>query len=251
MRDNAAALTAGGKIYAKKRKARKDQVEQVEFDPKARQKFLTGFHKRKLERREHAIAQAKAKEREERLEMRREKREQQKDILAQRILENKSFYGTATSDNEDDDGQSTSHESGSESDSDSQAGPATSSRDSAKDVAVLTSESAVTTVTIIKDFDPARLEDEEVDLERKLSPQGLIKKIVDDVVKRTKQTSDDEAEQAGNKKPKKKKAKKFRYETKAKRAMKNTKDRAANKDRGAAKRAARGAKDKGAAKKRR
>ncbi|KAJ2811339.1 hypothetical protein GGI24_006847, partial [Coemansia furcata] len=69
MRDNnAALLTKGSKVYAKKRRAKKEQVEKIEFDPKARHSFLTGFHKRKLERRENAIAQAKAKDREDYLE---------------------------------------------------------------------------------------------------------------------------------------------------------------------------------------
>ncbi|KAJ2615049.1 hypothetical protein GGF44_005970, partial [Coemansia sp. RSA 1694] len=127
MRDNAALLTKGSKVYAKKRKARKEQVEKVEFDPKARRSFLTGFHKRKLERRETAIAQAKAKEREDHLELRREKREQQKDLLAQRIMENKSYYGIATSDNENeeasDDGASSNGGGGGEGgDSDSDSG---------------------------------------------------------------------------------------------------------------------------------
>ncbi|KAJ2332176.1 hypothetical protein GGI00_002909, partial [Coemansia sp. RSA 2681] len=103
------------------------------------------------------------------------------------------------------------------------------------------------------DFDPARLEDEEVDLERKLTPQGLIKRIVDGVVKRSKQEEADSkaAAAAANKKPKKKKEKKFRYETKAKRSLKNTKDRAANKDRAIAQRTARNTKDKTTSKRRR
>ncbi|KAI8321307.1 hypothetical protein GQ54DRAFT_251478, partial [Martensiomyces pterosporus] len=77
--DNATLLTSGNKAYAKKRKARREQVEEVAFDPKARRTFLTGFHKRKVERRERAMAQLKEREREDRLEMRREKREQQQE----------------------------------------------------------------------------------------------------------------------------------------------------------------------------
>ncbi|KAJ2490897.1 hypothetical protein IWW37_002781 [Coemansia sp. RSA 2050] len=246
MRDNAALLTKGSKVYAKKRKAKKEQVEKIEFDPKARRTFLTGFHKRKLERRENAITQAKAKEREEYLEARREKREQQKDLLAQRIMENKAYYGIATSDN-DEEGSMSESGNGSE-DSDNGGN---SKRRKGKDVAVLTGESSVTTVTVIKDFDPARLEDEEVDLERKLTPQGLIKKIVDGVAKRSKQKDGEEAASKATSKKPKKKEKKFRYETKAKRAMKNTKDRAANKDRAIAQRSARSAKDKTATGKRR
>ncbi|KAJ2433441.1 hypothetical protein GGF42_009396, partial [Coemansia sp. RSA 2424] len=204
---------------------------------------------------------AKAKEREDHLELRREKREQQKDLLAQRIMENKSYYGIATSDNEDeeasDDNASSNGEKGGGGDSDSDSGDTkeavpNAKRRKGKDVAVLTGETSVTTVTVIKDFDPARLEDEEVDLERKLTPQGLIKKIVDGVVKRSKQEeADSKAAAAASKRPKKKKEKKFRYETKAKRSLKNTKDRAANKDRAIAQRTARNTKDKTTSKRRR
>lgn len=34
--DNAAVLSAGGKVYARKRQAKKDTVEKVEFDFEAR-----------------------------------------------------------------------------------------------------------------------------------------------------------------------------------------------------------------------
>ncbi|KAJ2746061.1 hypothetical protein GGI20_001688 [Coemansia sp. BCRC 34301] len=255
MRDNAEILTKGSRVYAKKRKARKEQVEKIEFDPKARRTFLTGFHKRKLERRENAIAQAKAKDREDHLELRREKREQQKDLLAQRIMENKSYYGIATSDNEDDEeaGAEDASSGGGSSDSGDDSGghgkKTDAKRHKGKDVAVLTDETSVTTITVVKDFDPASLEDEEVDLERKLTPQGLIKKIVDGVVKRSKQGEAD-SKATASKKPKKKE-KKFRYETKAKRSLKNTKDRAANKDRAIAQRAARNTRDKATSKRRR
>ncbi|KAJ2909597.1 hypothetical protein GGI21_001718, partial [Coemansia aciculifera] len=161
-----------------------------------------------------------------------------------------SYYGIDASDNgeegDEDDDEAASGDSGAEDIS-------AKRRRKGEDVAVLTGESLVTTVTVIKDFDPTRLEDEEVHLERKLTPQGLIKKIVGDVVKRSKQEEADSkaAAAAASKKPKKKKEKKFRYETKAKRSLKNTKDRAANKDRAIAQRSARNTKDKTASKRRR
>ncbi|PIA15129.1 hypothetical protein COEREDRAFT_28231, partial [Coemansia reversa NRRL 1564] len=77
--NNSTTLTRGGRVYAKKRKAKRAQVEEVVFDPTARHSFLTGFHKRKVQRREHAVAEAKAYERQEKLDMRRERREQLKD----------------------------------------------------------------------------------------------------------------------------------------------------------------------------
>lgn len=55
---------------AKRRKT--EQVEEITFDPSARQEFLTGFHKRKQQRKEHAREVAVKREKEERLKERRE-----------------------------------------------------------------------------------------------------------------------------------------------------------------------------------
>ena len=49
-------------------------VEEITFDPAAREEFLTGFHKRKLARVKHAQGEAAKKEREERVKKRREVR---------------------------------------------------------------------------------------------------------------------------------------------------------------------------------
>lgn len=48
----------------KRRKVEAKQVEEISFDPEARQEYLSGFHKRKLQRAEHGreVAQKKAKE---------------------------------------------------------------------------------------------------------------------------------------------------------------------------------------------
>lgn len=46
-------------------------VEEVTFDPAAREEFLTGFHKRKVQRAKHAQEIAEKKAREERIEQRR------------------------------------------------------------------------------------------------------------------------------------------------------------------------------------
>jgi ribosomal RNA-processing protein 17 len=49
-------------------------VEEITFDPAARQEFLTGFHKRKLQRAKHALEAAEKRAREERLVERRKAR---------------------------------------------------------------------------------------------------------------------------------------------------------------------------------
>lgn len=56
---------------AKRRKVTTTAVEEVNFDPDARQEFLTGFHKRKVQRSKHAQEIAEKKAKEERLVTRR------------------------------------------------------------------------------------------------------------------------------------------------------------------------------------
>lgn len=48
------------------------QVEELTFDPAARQEYLTGFHKRKVQRIKHAQLENAKKEREEKVLHRRE-----------------------------------------------------------------------------------------------------------------------------------------------------------------------------------
>ncbi|PRP81964.1 putative protein required for cell viability Rrp17 [Planoprotostelium fungivorum] len=61
------------KAINKKRKAERAQsnVPEVKFDPDARKEFLTGFHKRKLERRQEAMKNIKEKQRLEKIEERK------------------------------------------------------------------------------------------------------------------------------------------------------------------------------------
>jgi ribosomal RNA-processing protein 17 len=55
----------------KRRRTEPTAVEEITFDPSARQEYLTGFHKRKLERASHAREQAKKQARIEKLEARK------------------------------------------------------------------------------------------------------------------------------------------------------------------------------------
>jgi hypothetical protein len=56
---------------AKKRRVETIAVEEINFDTTARQEYLTGFHKRKLQRAKHAQEAAEKKARLERIEDRR------------------------------------------------------------------------------------------------------------------------------------------------------------------------------------
>ncbi|KAJ2536523.1 hypothetical protein EV175_006799, partial [Coemansia sp. RSA 1933] len=197
----------GHKTYAKKRKARREQVEEVQFDPDARRTFLTGFHKRKMERREQAIASAKLREREEKLEMRREHRQAKKEQLAQKIMQNKGIEGELGADIDD---------SGSDDDSD-------------KEEEVLLGDTAVTTVTVTRDFDPTRIGDDDLRLDAKLSAQEIAHNVECDALNALRHgdaaSDDDDTAKPKSKKAKhgskKKPTKKFRYETKAKRSTAN------------------------------
>jgi ribosomal RNA-processing protein 17 len=57
-----------------KRKAGDTAPEKIDFDPAAREEYLTGFHKRKLARIKHAQEENAKREKEEKLRFRREVR---------------------------------------------------------------------------------------------------------------------------------------------------------------------------------
>ena len=56
----------------KKRKITVTAPEKIDFDPAAREEYLTGFHKRKAARQKHAQEEAAKREKEEKLRFRRE-----------------------------------------------------------------------------------------------------------------------------------------------------------------------------------
>ena len=54
------------------KRRRVDQVEEITFDPTARQEYLTGFHKRKQQRIQNAKDAVAKREKEERVRERRQ-----------------------------------------------------------------------------------------------------------------------------------------------------------------------------------
>lgn len=61
------------RVMAPPSKRRKtNQIEEITFNPSARQEYLTGFHKRKLQRKENAREAALKREKEERVRERRQ-----------------------------------------------------------------------------------------------------------------------------------------------------------------------------------
>ena len=57
------------------KKRKKDHaIEEISFDNSAREEYLTGFHKRKLQRKKYAEEQAAEKARQEKIELRKQVR---------------------------------------------------------------------------------------------------------------------------------------------------------------------------------
>ncbi|KAI9875444.1 MAG: hypothetical protein M1830_008469 [Pleopsidium flavum] len=69
----------------KRRKKSATAVEEITFDPSAREDYLTGFHKRKVQRIKHAQLEAAKKERQERIIERKRMREQRKAELEKHV----------------------------------------------------------------------------------------------------------------------------------------------------------------------
>ncbi|THH32306.1 hypothetical protein EUX98_g1877 [Antrodiella citrinella] len=84
MSSNLAVLTKSHNIIASKKRARKEQIKEIVFNEDDRRDFLTGFHKRKLQKKEDAKKKAQDRDKQERLDVRREKRQ----LLAERAVEN-------------------------------------------------------------------------------------------------------------------------------------------------------------------
>ncbi|KAG8214019.1 nucleolar protein 12-domain-containing protein [Butyriboletus roseoflavus] len=84
MADNITVLTQSHSAIATKKRAKHAQIKEIVFDDEARRSFLTGFHTRKVARRDQAKKKAQLREKQERLETRREHRR----ALAERAARN-------------------------------------------------------------------------------------------------------------------------------------------------------------------
>ncbi|CZT51509.1 uncharacterized protein RSE6_12660 [Rhynchosporium secalis] len=68
-----------------KRRKTEHKIEEINFDDNARADYLTGFHKRKVQRAKRAQEEAMKKGREERVEMRKQLREERKVELTEHV----------------------------------------------------------------------------------------------------------------------------------------------------------------------
>ncbi|KAH9994952.1 nucleolar protein 12-domain-containing protein [Russula compacta] len=93
MASNVQLLTQSHKAVKAKKRQRLGQINAIVFDEDARREFLTGFHKRKLAKKEEGKKKAQAREKEERLETRREQRRMLAEQAAQNAAKVEEAYG--------------------------------------------------------------------------------------------------------------------------------------------------------------
>ncbi|KAF8806439.1 hypothetical protein BYT27DRAFT_7167731 [Phlegmacium glaucopus] len=134
MPNNIAILTQSHKAIAAKKKAKRDQIKEIVFDDEARREFLTGFHKRKLAKAEAARSKAKEREKQERLEARREQRRMLREQAIENAAQVEKAYGALVDSNE-------------------KEWTGISANDNERDEEY-EDEEMLATVTVIEDFDP-------------------------------------------------------------------------------------------------
>ncbi|KAI6046066.1 nucleolar protein 12-domain-containing protein [Pisolithus marmoratus] len=190
---NLAILTRSHKAVAAKRRKKNSQIKEIVFDEDARREFLTGFHKRKLAKKEDAKKRAILKEKQQRLELRRERRRALAERAARNAAEVEKACG-AIVDEDDDDGESI--------------------HDASEIGEEYEGEEQLATVTVVEDFDPAALLHEEQEQVPKPGPptRGL-----------TLQPPSHTPKSDLNKS---KKRSKVKYQTKAERAAERAKQKA-------------------------
>ncbi|KAH9940428.1 nucleolar protein 12-domain-containing protein [Epithele typhae] len=143
---NISVLTKSHNIIAAKRRAKKEQLKEIVFDDSARRDFLTGFHKRKVQKKEAAKQKAMEREKQDRLEARREHRK----LIAEQAKKNaeqaeRAYRGTP------EDGDDSGAESSGSVVSNRKAGAAPEEQEEYED------EEQLATVTVVEEFDPDSL----------------------------------------------------------------------------------------------
>ncbi|KAI0157464.1 nucleolar protein 12-domain-containing protein [Xylariaceae sp. FL1272] len=205
-----------------KRRKVQHSIEEIKFDPEARTEYLTGFHKRKVQRIKNAQDQAAKRAREEKLELRKQIREDRKREIEEHVSHVNSMLKEAQAAGyiSDDDSENEAEEWSGFNDTTSEAPAKDDIIDHEEEYI---DEDRYTTVTV-----------ESVSVSR----DGLESSRPDE------EADDEETNKDGNVKPKEealqkksgrqddgKKKKKFRYETKHERQLTNLKQKAKNKRR--------------------
>jgi len=146
MASNVEILTRSHTIIKAKARAKKNQIDQIVFDEDARREFLTGFRKRNIVKKEAKKAKAIERERQERLEARREHRKALQEQAAQNVKLVESAYRENVNEGSDDD------------DSEEEfTGFSSAEKGKAKATQEYEDEEQLATVTVVEEFDPDSL----------------------------------------------------------------------------------------------
>ncbi|KAG6011978.1 hypothetical protein E4U43_008009 [Claviceps pusilla] len=199
---------------SKKRKTT-STIEEISFDDTARQEYLTGFHKRKLQRIKHAQEEAAKRAREEKLESRKQIREERRREVAEHVeTVNRMLRESGAVSADVDEGDNDSEAD----DADEWDGfPDKPDLDIVDHEEEYVDEDRYTTVTV---------ESVSVSREGLNRPDQLDEEAEEQARKKREEAERQEVE-VKNKKPlwQKKKKKKFRYETKLERQLSDRKQR--------------------------
>ncbi|RMY07858.1 hypothetical protein D0868_05128 [Hortaea werneckii] len=216
--DATAGCQEQGRDSMKKRRLDPTPVEELTFDPSARNEYLTGFHKRKQARIENARETAKKRDKEEKVRERQEMRKQKKEDLEKHVREVNQELRKQNPDLDVDGGE--------EEDSDEGEGEEWKgfeegdAKDGLGEDEEYVDEDKYTTVTVEamggSDDDDEREEDSEEPIKAAASAQVAEQKTANGDVKTEKKRT--WSKKNPNEKPKQKKHK-FRYESKAERQV--------------------------------
>lgn len=251
VRSNRDILT-GGKRYAQKA-AKKHRVDEVVFDKESRKEYLTGFHKRKLERQKKAQVYNKEQDRLARIKERKEIRDERKLDMEKQLQKFNETVAKITNINDDssDDEEWSGFDKKKENGSDDEDGDEEPTEEIQKDelkgilhhkeVYKLTGEEDFEDNAVIDDETTVEVESIENPIVTKMRETNLeiIAKVNNVDLAKSKDVLDDSIKKAknyavvvGKSKPSymdKPKKKKFRYLTKAERKVNTRSERFKNK----------------------
>ncbi|KAL0577312.1 hypothetical protein V5O48_004668 [Marasmius crinis-equi] len=191
-------LTNSHSLVASKKRAKREQVKEVLFDEHARREFLTGFHKRKVAKADAARKKAAEREKQERLETRREQRRMLKQQAAENAAQVEKAYGATLSDEAEWTGISATPD------------------DHIEEEQEYEDEEVLATVAVVEDFDPDAL----------LHGPSTSKLTAESQTSSSRPPPPSAPSRPKSETPKKLKPKKIRYETKGARKAEKTKQRA-------------------------
>lgn len=204
-------------MYARK-KQKSHGIEEIKYDPDARKEFLTGFHKRKVERREKAMERQKEMERQERIQERQRIRNERKEALEKDMTRfNQAMKEIAAATNGDDDEEKKEE---AESDFSDWEGleQKHAPKGALKQQKYTGQDGEVTAVVTIEEMDTGNM----------LAPEES-KQVLENSVKRA-QDYAKHVQQVEQKNQIKQKKKKFRYLTSSERKFHVSKERKRNKE---------------------